>query len=683
MTGGGVGVDVGGTFTDLILLEPAADGSAATVRFAKVPTTPDNQALGVLAALAEAGIALRGVKTVSHGTTTTTNAILERKLSRCGLITTQGFRDILELGRRTRPSPYGLTGSFEPLIPRQLRLEVPERMDASGAVLTPLDEESVVAAAAALRAAGCESVVIHFLHGYANPAHEKRAAAIVREAWPEAYVTAGHAIMPEFREYERGTAAAINGCVQPILHRYVTYLRRELAARGYQRELLMMQGNGGSVAASLAAERPINTVLSGPASGVMAAAAVARACDIRNVITFDTGGTSSDVGLVLDGLPQVTPEIELGYALPVHLPMVDVHAIGAGGGSLVHVTEAGLIGVGPESAGAHPGPVCYGRGGERPTLTDAQVLLGRLAGDGLLGVDTPVETQAVADAFTRHVGRPLGLEAEAAAGGALAVATHLMAGAIRIVTLARGHDPRDFALFAFGGGGPMFACALARELGVPTVLVPPRPGITNAIGCAAADLRHDYATVINAALADADMAAVHRALADHCAQGEATLAREAIDIERIEHRHVADLQFQGQTHTLSVPLSEATPTREALGEAFAAAYHARFAVALDEIRPVLVNLRTSVIGRRPPVPLSLLNPAQGDDATGQSGDHRRPVWFAGSWRETLILRRESLPAGVAMDGPAIVTQRDATTVIEPGCAFRVDPLGNLLITVTP
>jgi N-methylhydantoinase A len=680
MTARIVGVDVGGTFTDLIYLEPGESGG--TVQLAKVPTTPENQAHGFLAALEHVGIALDGVDTISHGTTTTTNAILERKLSRCGLITTRGFRDVLELGRRTRPTPYGLTGSFEPLIPRHLRLEVPERLDATGVVLTSLDENAVIDAARTLKAAGCVSVVIHFLHSYANPDHERRAADIVRDVWPEVYVTMGHAIVPEFREYERGTAAVINGSVQPILHRYISTLQTELAMRGYERELLMMQGNGGSVAASLATEYPIHTVLSGPASGVMAAAAVARACDLSHVVTFDTGGTSSDVGVVLNGVPQVTSEIELAHGLPVHLPMVDVHAIGAGGGSLIQVNESGLIGVGPESAGADPGPVCFGRGGVRPTLTDAQVLLGRLDADTLLGVGAPVSRGDVVTAVERHVGLPLGLDAEIAAAGALEVATHLMAGAIRMVTLARGHDPRDFALFAFGGGGPMFACSLARELGIPTVLIPPRPGITNAIGCAAADLRHDYTTVINAPLADVSLDLVHRALADHRGEGDRTLAREAVDIETVDYLHVADLQFQGQTHVLSISLTGSTPTREAISEAFVAAYHARFAVDVPEIRSVLVNLRTSVIGRRPPVALELLNPGLQRDPDEKLQKKTRPVWFTGKWWETPILDRLGLAAGTILDGPAIVEQLDATTVIDPASRFEVDSLGNLIIQVT-
>ena len=468
MSGAVVGVDVGGTFTDLILMEP----ETGAVRLAKVPSTPANQAAGVLAALDGAAASLAEVGAIIHGTTVTTNALLERKLSRCGLITTKGFRDILELGRRTRPRPYGLTGSFTPLIPRELRIEVPERMDAGGEVLVPLDEEAVRAALQHLHAAGCDSLVIHFLHSYKNPVHEERALAIARECWPEGHVTAGHAILAEFREFERGVAAAVNACVQPLLHRYLDRLQGQLAGRGYGRELLVIQGNGGSVSARSAAARAVNTVLSGPASGVMAAAAIGRAAGAERLITFDTGGTSADVGLVLDGVPAVTAEMELEHGMPIHVPMVDVHTVGAGGGSLARIDEAGLLQVGPESAGAQPGPICYGRGGKRPTLTDANLILGRLDPGALLAVENPVAPDDVRAVFAECLGTALGLDADAAAAAVIRIANDRMAGAIRMATLARGHDPRDFVLFAFGGAGPMHAAALAAELGIPRVMIP-------------------------------------------------------------------------------------------------------------------------------------------------------------------------------------------------------------------
>ena len=333
-----IGVDVGGTFTDLLLCEPGG-----AVRVAKVPTTLDNQAFGVLAALDVAGADLARVATIVHGTTTTTNAVLERKLSRTGLVTTRGFRDVLELGRRTRPKAYGLIARFEPIIPRELRLEVSERMAADGEVLTPLDEAGFADAVRTLLAAGCESLVIHFLHAYRNPDHEHRALELARELWPNDYITAGSVVLSEYREYERGVTAAVNACVQPVLDRYLQRLNRELSARGYRRDLLVMRGNGGTVSARLVTQSAVNTVMSGPASGVMAAAYTASRAGYPHVITYDMGGTSCDVGLIRDGVPAVSSELEVEYAMPIHVPMVDVHTIGAGGGSVARIDDAGKL----------------------------------------------------------------------------------------------------------------------------------------------------------------------------------------------------------------------------------------------------------------------------------------------------------------------------------------------------
>lgn len=673
-----VGCDVGGTFTDLIYLDEAA----GSVRVAKVPTTLDNQAFGVMAALQAADVDLPALDLIVHGTTTTTNALLEKKVARCGLITTQGFRDVLELGRRTRPNPYGMTGTFEPLIERPDRLEVPERMDAQGRVVTALDEEAVLAAARRLAEAGCESLVIHFLHAYVNPAHEKRAKELALSVWPNAHVTAGHEILSEFREYERGTAAAVNGAVRPVLKRYVDRLTDELGGGGYRRDLLVMQGNGGTVSSGIVAEAAVNTVMSGPASGVMAAAFTGSASGFEHVITYDMGGTSSDVGLIRDGVPATSAEMQLEYGMPIHVPMVDVHSIGAGGGSIAFINEAGMLQVGPRSAGASPGPICYGRGGEEPTITDANLVLGRLNPEALLAVDNPVSLDDVRDRLVECVGAPLGMDADQAAAAILQIANNRMAGAIRMVSLARGHDPRDFALFAFGGAGPLHATALAAELAVPTVLVPARPGITNAIGCVVADVRHDYVRAINRPLAEVDMADVHQALRDQVAEGEATIAREGVEIEGLKLVHRAEMQFQGQSHMLFVDLERIEVGREELQAAFDEAYFNRFALRLPDMRAVLVSLHTAVIGKRTAVGLSSLMDASdrvGTAAEAQTGSRR--VWFAGGWQETPIYRRARLPLGAVIDGPAILEQLDTTVVVEPGNHLSVDPHGNLLIRV--
>ncbi len=672
-----VGIDVGGTFTDLL----AIDSASGEVKLAKVPTTVDNQAIGFMAALAQAGADPATLQAVVHGTTTTTNALLERKIATVGLITTKGFRDVLELGRRTRPQPYGLRGTFNPLIDRERRLEVPERMDADGKVLIALDEAAVEEATRKLLALGCEAVVIHFLHSYINPTHERRAAEIVRGLWPNKYVTAGHAILSEYREYERGVTAAVNASVQPVLDRYLTRLRTELSAKGFDRDLLVMQGNGGTISSQLIAHAAVNTVMSGPASGVMAAAYTGRASGHPHLITYDMGGTSTDVGLIENAVPQVSGELELEYAMPIHVPMVDVHTIGAGGGSIASVDSAGMLRVGPESAGARPGPICYGRGGTEPTITDANLVLGRLNPDRLLGVDHPVTLDHVRAIILDKVGNRLGLDAEAAAAAILRIANDRMAGAIRLVSLSRGHDPRDFALFAFGGAGPLHATALARELAIPTVLVPARPGITNALGCVVADLRHDYVRTVNKPLSLLDDATVARIYAEQSAEGESTIGREGVPVRELRRVHTADMQFQGQSHILSVGVDRPDIGVAGLHQAFATAYFRRFGIELAEIPPVLVNLHTAVIGVRPEISLAALAATERAPTLKAAQVGERRVWFTDGWRQTPVYAREKLPRESVFEGPAILEQLDCTTVVEPGDKVRQDKLGNLLITL--
>ena len=667
-----VGIDVGGTFTDLILL----DRESGAIRVAKVPTTTDNQADGVFAALAETGVPLDEIETIIHGTTTTTNALLERKFARAGLITTKGFRDVLELGRRTRPTPYGLKGWFEPLIPRERRFEVPERCDAEGAVLIPLDEDAVRDAAVKLAAMDCESLVIHFLHAYVNPDHERRAAEIAARVWPNGYITMGHAILSEYREYERGVTATVNACIQPVLERYITRLREGLATRGYRHDLLVMQGNGGMVSSALVGAAAVNTVMSGPASGVMAAAHTAKAAGVAHVITYDMGGTSCDVGVIWDGVPEISSELELEYAMPIHVPMVDVHTIGAGGGSIAAINDAGMLQVGPRSAGADPGPICYGRGGMLPTVTDANLLLGRLNPKGLLAVDDPVSVERVAAIFEDVIGRHLGLDATGAAVATLRIANDRMAGALRLVSLERGHDPRDFSLFAFGGAGPLHASALAKELGIPKVLTPARPGITNALGCLVAELRHDYVNTVNAQLDDLDMDRLRAILEAHIAEGRATIERESVAVSAVRLLHFADMQFLGQSHILTIPIALEI-TREELQAAFEAAYWRRFEVELPEIRAVLVNLHSAVIGEREAMPLAAIADRGNSGPVGVT----RRVWFGEAWVETPILRRGYFSPGTALDGPAIIGQLDTTVVVEPGDRVAADDHGNLIITV--
>ncbi len=670
MAGLVAGVDVGGTFTDLVIFDPAT----GAVNLAKVPTTLPNQAGGVLAAFDAAGVALSDLDLIVHGTTTTTNAVLERNLSRTGLITTHGFRDVLELGRRTRPHAYGMHGQFVPVIPRDLRLEVPERMDAKGRVVTPLDEDVLRVAVRALLDMGCESLVIHFLHAYANPAHERRAAQVAAEVWPNAYITMGHALLSESREYERGVTAAVNASVQPLLERYVARLADHLADRGYVRDLLVMNGNGGMVSARAVSREAVKTVMSGPASGVMAAVATGRRAGMPNLLTYDMGGTSTDVAMIRGGVAPVSNEIEVEYAMPIHVPMVDVRTVGAGGGSIARVDAGGILRVGPESAGSVPGPICYGRGGTRVTISDANLILGRLPAHRF-GQAVEAARVAMAD----QIGGPLGLSVEAAAEAVIRIANTHMAGAVRMVSISMGADPRDFALFAFGGAGPLHAVALARELAVPKVLVPARPGITNALGCVVADLRHDFVRTLNRPLDVVDMADVHGVLAEQEAIGRKLIGAERIALNAVRIEASADMQFVGQTHLLRVALPSVAPSRQEMQSLFEMAYHARFRVDLPMIRANLVNLNVSVVGVRPEVDLSrLIDPSERQSVA--SPTEMRQVWLGG-WVEVPVYWRDHLPLDSCLQGPAIIEQMDTTTLVEPGCRVTQDADGNLIISV--
>lgn len=673
-----VGVDVGGTFTDLVELDQAT----GKVRLAKVASTLDNQAFGVLNALDAAGCELAALDLIVHGTTTTTNAVLERKLSKTGLITTLGFRDVLELGRRTRPQPYGMKGDFRPLIPRNLRMEVPERLDASGTVLTPLDEDALRSAARTLLDEGCESVVIHFLHSYANPTHERRAAEVVADIWPNSHITMGHALLSESREFERGVTASVNASVQPLLDRYVQRLTDELAGGGYKGDVLVMNGNGGMVSSRRVAIEAAKTVMSGPASGVMAAAYTGRKAGLPDLITYDMGGTSTDVALIQGAEPTVSNEIEIEYAMPIHVPMVDVRTVGAGGGSIAQVTPAGLMEVGPESAGATPGPICYGRGGTQPTISDANMVLGRLDPSRLNAVEGGVSLDDIKTIFARDLGDPLDVDAVEAADAVIRIANLKMAGAIRMVSLSLGADPRDFALFAFGGAGPLHACALARELGIPRVLVPPRPGITNAIGCVVADLRHDFVQTINTPLDALDGARLAGVFAQQTADGEALIAKENIEIREVKRLYSVDMQFVGQTHLLRVPLDSPDITPEALQVLFEKAYFDRFRVQLDDIRANVVNVNCSIIGVRTELDLSaLIDPAERKETLADAILTTRPVYVAGDWHDTPVYWRDHLPDGFEITGPAIVQQMDTTLLIDPGDVAIGDDHGNILVQI--
>ncbi len=672
------GIDVGGTNTDLVVLDTTTD----RFRVAKVATTPEDQSLGVMAALEAAQAALPELSAIVHGTTIATNSVLERKGARVGLITTRGFRDILELGRRTRPNNYGMFGHFEALVDRELRLEVAERMDAKGRIVTPLDEDEVRDALRTLIRLGAEAVVIHFLHAYANPAHERRAYAIAREVWPNDYVTASGEILSEVREFERGSTAAVNAYVQPVLARYLGRIAERLDAAGYGRELLVMQGNGGTMTAPAAARQPVQTVMSGPAAGAIAAARIGAQSGFPDLIACDMGGTSFDVSLIRGGEPAISAEKDLAYGVPVRVPMVDIHTIGAGGGSIAHVDEGGILRVGPESAGAQPGPICYAKGGNRVTVTDANLALGRVDPTGFAGLEGGAAGGAVEAALLAQVGSPLGLDAVAAAAAILAVAGNRLASAIRLVSIEKGYDPRDFALFAFGGAGPLHAVALARELAIPRVLVPRFPGITSALGCVLADLRHDYVATLWRPLAEVDTGEAEAILAEQAERGRATIAAEGVATEAVEVVFEADLLYRGQSHVFRMVIDGPGVSPERIAARLAERYRERFEIVLEDMVPVLANLRTTVFGRRPALDLARLGGGAGGQSGGGSGTGTtRPVYFEDGFVETPILARDGLAAGDEIEGPAIVVQADTTILVDPGASAAIDEFGNMIIAV--
>lgn len=673
-----IGVDIGGTFTDTICI----DSDSGEVRLSKVPSTPENQATGFLNGLSAIEIAFPAISWLVHGTTVGTNATLERNGADCGLITTRGFRDILELGRRERPQLFGLFGRFEPLIPRDRRIEIGGRMNAKGEIVEEMDDREVEEAIRALQARGCESLLIGFLHSYANPVHEERAAAIAARLWHNPYITTSSDILGEFREVERFGTAAVNAYIQPKIHRYVSRLRDSLREAGVPRDLVIMQANGGIMSVDAACRRSVSTVLSGPAAGVIAASYISELAGYRNVITCDMGGTSFDVGMIVNGEPIVTSDRDLGFGLPMRIPIIDIHTIGAGGGSIARIDEAGLLKVGPSSAGAKPGPIAYGRGGERPTVTDANVMLGRLSSERLLAVHSAIDRDKIEAAFREEIGAPLGLAPTQAAASVLRIVNDAMAGAIRAVSVQRGLDPREFAIFAFGGAGPLHGVALARELGVPKVIVPYVPGITCALGCIVADVRHDFVQTVSRAVADLSEEEIAEILARHRKAGEGTLLRDEVPVERTEVHHFADMQYEGQTYTVRVPLDPAALDVANLRERLARAYQDRFGITLTQFRPKLTNLRTTVIGIRPSLDLKRIVAATMKHGRVEDAilGHRE-VWFDDTWVRTPIYDRAKLPVGARIPGPGIFNQMDTTTVVEPDTDIMVDDFGNLIIEV--
>ncbi|TNC12795.1 hydantoinase/oxoprolinase family protein [Methylobacterium terricola] len=678
-----VGVDVGGTFTDLFYYDEAA----GRFQTGKVPSNRGDEAVGFLAGLKGFG-PVAGLASIVHGTTVGTNALLERKGARIGLITTRGFRDVLEMRRRDRRHTWGLWGDFVPVVDRDLRLEVDERTLADGTIREAVNPDQVAEAARALLANGAEALAICFVNAYANPENERVALDAAAAVWPNAHVERSSGILPEIREFERTSTTVLNAYLQPVVGSYLGKLDRALDSEGFEGRFHIVQSNGGVMSTATARRLPVRTALSGPAAGVIAAAAIAQEAGFPNVITGDLGGTSFDVSLVVEGETALAAQTTIDFGLVIRTPMIEISTIGAGGGSIAHVDAGGLLQVGPESAGSRPGPVCYGQGNTRPTLTDANVVLGRINAERPIGGALErLDVEAAKAAIREHVAAPLGLDVMAAAEAIVRVADGKMAGAIRLVSIERGHDPQKFAAVPFGGGGALHVGALIKDVGLRGALVPRYPGVTSALGCVIADIRHDQVQTLNLSLAGLDAAALDRRMVAEAQAARAVVEAAGLTVSRIDTVFELDMHYVGQTHTVAVALpvtvADGTTgiTTAVIQAAFEAAYRTSFSRLLPGLGTRIVNLRTAAIGRRPHFDLAALAP--GADASLDAARlGSRPVWFSGAWHEAAIYARLSLPVGAEIPGPAIMEQPDATTVVDPDLTARVDRLGNVVVTRT-
>lgn len=672
-----IAIDTGGTFTDCVLY----DGNEKVLAVAKVPSqlrSPDRAiADGIGRLLRMAGLRPADIDQVAHGTTIATNAVIQGRFARAGMITTQGCRDTLEIGSQIRPEPYNLRAAPRPpLIPRDLRIEVPGRLDATGEEIAPLDEAAVRGAVAALRGQGVGAVAVAGLFSFANPAHEDRIAAIVREEAPEIYVMSSAAVSPEVREYPRFATVAVNVGLAPHLDPYLSRLRGFLDAEGFTCPLLIMQSNGGVATDSRCrSDRAHHLVLSGPAGCVMGGLHLTEVAGFDNLVTVDVGGTSADIGMIVGGQARTRMEMALPNGVPLHLRHLEIETIGAGGGSIAWVDEGGALQVGPLSAGADPGPACFGIGGTEPTLTDAHVVLGRLNQERILGGEVPVDL-GLARGAVATIGERLGLSVEEAALGIVRVADANMAGAIRAVAARSGDDLRDFALVAAGGAGALNAVDLARDLGMKAVIVPMRPGLFSAIGVLDARIRHDLVQSVLMFGDAPDLAALDAAHAALAARARGMLAADGAPAAGVEIAHQLDLRYLGQEYAVTVPVTPGEPMAAVLGR-FHELHDRSYGHSAPGEPTEIVAVRVVGFGQLGAVHW----PDRAAFGDGAPSAERR-VWFAGAgWLATPVHQRAALCPSQVIRGPAIVEQLDTTTVIPPGATARLDAKDNIIITL--
>jgi len=680
-----VGVDSGGTFTDVCLFDEK--GGVAVWKVSSTPEDPSRgiaqgveEGMRLVAPDAEEQVAA-AVSYFGHGTTVATNALIQHKGVRTGLLTTEGFRDLLEIGRQKRPDLYDLFVDKPPtLVPRNLRFEAPERIRHTGEVETALDADAVRAAGRKLREEGVQSIAICFLYSFVRPAHEEEAKQILQEECPDAFICASHEIAPEFREFERLSTAVVNAYLGPVMRGYIARLAPRLRALGMTVTPHVTQSNGGVIGFEAAAAMPVRAILSGPSTGVVGAQAVGRAAGFKDIITFDMGGTSTDVALLKNGQPRLASEaIVHGY--PLKAPMIDIHTVGAGGGSIAHVDSGGLLKVGPSSAGADPGPVCYGRGNREPTVTDANIVLQTLNPAHLLGGRMAVRQDLAKEAI-EGLARSLGLGPMETAHGILSVVTANMARAIRVVSVQRGHDPRDYTMMAFGGAGPLHAARLARELDIARVLVPRNPGILCAMGLLLTDLRADFASTRLMPLEPGSAAAIESAFATLQRRAQDWFEHEGIPSSKQRLNRTVDMRYAGQNYELSVPVPEG-PVRRAtvdgLGQGFAVAHQRMYGFVAEEEPVQFVTFRVEAVGLVLKAPLTEY-PLDGEDASAAHCGHR-DVWFSesGGFVTCPLYDRDRLRPGNRLAGPAVIEQMDTTTVVLPRMTALVDACLNILL----
>jgi N-methylhydantoinase A len=664
-----VAVDVGGTFTDVCVLDQASGELAV----AKVASTAD-PIDGVMAGVEQAGVDLSKIALFCHGTTVATNALITRRLPKAAMVCTRGFRDVVEIGRGTRDDLWdAYKDNAEPYIRRRDRLEVTERVDHRGEVVTELDEDEARDVARVLARREVETVAVCFVNAYANGDHEQRMAEILREALPDATISTSSGVLPELFEHERFSTTVANAVLSPLVAGYVNRLEGRLKDDGYDGDLLILHSGGGVMTPDAVQELAVRLAASGIAAGAVAARYTAALCGHDNVIGVDMGGTSTDISLVYDGTLRTTNEWFVEYGHPIVFPSIEVLTIGAGGGSLATIDAAGSLRNGPQSAGSDPGPAAYAKGGEEPTNTDANLVLGRL-GERLVGGGMSLDREAAEKAIRERVAEPLGLELHEAANAVIAVANANMADAVRIISLQRGYDPREFALVVFGGAGPLHGAALAKELGVPTVLVPPRPGTWSALGCLMVDIRHDLSEMFLRPASDADSDELDDAFSRLETKGRELLASEGVTDDGVTLERSIAMRYLGQWRSLEVAFDG---DLDAAVERFHTEHEREFSYRRDDAPVELYRLQLVATGATEEVRL----PEHDTGGELPEPTERRTVYFDGESTETPVYAREDLPAGVTFEGPAVIDQLDTTTLVPPGVRAEVDEWLNIRMDV--